>query len=262
MSEFVDFIIKGTLDDVEISPTTINFTRFNEFNRQVEEFVAGSDEGTNDKLQLDTVYVQVLEGSYRLRLVLSLALVVGVESVLRVLSREDSLADLDKRRAKIVEKWQLKAHSHENLTYEIQVTRSDGREAPSVRIGGDTNFRHGEQIPWVRVEKYLFGQIVDMGGAKAANVHVKVGSDILIVNSDRDYLRGNDKNLLYRDALLRVSAEENTRSGELRKMRLIHFVEYNPTFDQAALDRFAEEGAKAWADVPDGAAWVKNLREG
>jgi hypothetical protein len=42
--------------------------------------------------------------------------------------------------------------------------------------------------------------------------------------------------------------------------------ESNPTdpkvggFDAAALEKFIEVGTKAWADVPDAAAWVRELR--
>jgi len=261
MSEIVDFTLRGTIDGAEISLATINFTRFNEFNKQVEDFIAGSDEGTHDKLLLDTVHVEVRSGSYCLRVLLTAALIGNVESVLRTLHREDSLADLDKKRSEVIEKWQRKARSNQ-LSYEVSIVRSDGREAPSLRIGPDTNFHRAETTPWVSVEKYLFGQIVDMGGSKNANVHIKVGDHILIVNSNRDYLREHEKNLIYHDTLLRVSAQQNVRSGELRDIRLIHFVNYSPTFDQSELDRFSEEGAKAWANVPDGAAWVKDLREG
>jgi hypothetical protein len=38
--------------------------------------------------------------------------------------------------------------------------------------------------------------------------------------------------------------------------------DYSPGYDEAALDRFAEAGKKAWADVPDAAAWVRELRGG
>ena len=34
------------------------------------------------------------------------------------------------------------------------------------------------------------------------------------------------------------------------------------TYDSAALDRFIEAGTRAWADVPDAAEWVRQLRGG
>ena len=39
-------------------------------------------------------------------------------------------------------------------------------------------------------------------------------------------------------------------------------VDYAPVYDEAALDRFAAAGRKAWADVPDAAQWVRELRGG
>ena len=35
---------------------------------------------------------------------------------------------------------------------------------------------------------------------------------------------------------------------------------YAPSYDEAALDRFAEKGREAWRDVPDAAAWVREIR--
>jgi hypothetical protein len=34
----------------------------------------------------------------------------------------------------------------------------------------------------------------------------------------------------------------------------------HPAYDEDALDRFAAAGAIAWADVPDAAQWVRELR--
>ena len=75
-----------------------------------------------------------------------------------------------------------------------------------------------------------------------------------------DYLRDQEENRLYHRQLLRVKAEQHFKTGELRNVRLIEFVRYRPRFDQEALDRIAAEGAKAWADVPDAAQWVRELR--
>ena len=33
-----------------------------------------------------------------------------------------------------------------------------------------------------------------------------------------------------------------------------------PRYDEEALNRFAEVGRRAWADVPDAAQWVRQLR--
>ncbi|MEI7908188.1 MAG: hypothetical protein WCK77_01000 [Verrucomicrobiota bacterium] len=50
----IDFVLRGRVDGVEITPATIGLSHFNEFNRQVEEFVGGSG-----KLPLDEVRVHI-----------------------------------------------------------------------------------------------------------------------------------------------------------------------------------------------------------
>ena len=37
---------------------------------------------------------------------------------------------------------------------------------------------------------------------------------------------------------------------------------YQPGYDEAALDRFAAAGRVAWKDVPDAVKWVRKLRGG
>jgi hypothetical protein len=263
MSESIDFVLHDKIDGVEVTPSTIDFTRFNEFNQQVEEFVAGSDaRGVGRRLQLDTVHVQIVAGSYCLRVLLTSALLAAVEPELKALTNENALSSIDDRRAKVVERWQSKAKMHDDRWYEVRVTRSDGRAtAPVIRIGPETNFRRDGMEPWVQLETYLLGDVYDMGGERP-NVHIKIpeSGETHIIQADRDTLKGMDKGVLYERSLLHVRGEQNIATGQLRKLQLLEFVNYNPNYDAAALDRFIAEGREAWADVPDAATWVRDLR--
>ena len=62
--------------------------------------------------------------------------------------------------------------------------------------------------------------------------------------------------------MLRISAEYNVVTLEYRQARLIEFVEHDSRPDEQALSRLISRGAKAWAEVPDGGAWVDELRGG
>lgn len=253
MSEQIEFALEGKIDGVAIRPRTIGLSQFNEFNQQVETFIAG-----RERLKLDEVHVTVDEGSYLLRVFLPLAVAASVGADLRVLAREDVLGEIDAKRAEVVQKWQARAKANPDQVYEV---RPKAEELPRVRIARETDYRVGAVIPWVTVEKYLFGQVLDMGGAQRANVHLRLDKtgEIVRIGSQQDYLKGNDR--LYHKALLHVRAEQHFRTGDLRNIQLISFVDYEPVLDEEALDRFADEGAEAWADVPDAAAWVRELRE-
>ena len=252
----IEFVLHGKVEGQEITPRTIGLSQFNEFNQQVETFIGGSQ-----KLKLDQVHVEIAQSSYVLRALLPAVVMAALEPDLKLLARQDVLGELDIRRAEVVQKWQARTKSHPDLSYEV---RPDGEALPKVRVSRDTDYRVGEVVPWVAVEKYLFGQVVDMGGMQKANIHLKLerGGKTLLVGASQGYLREQVENRLYHKALLHVRAEQHFRTGDFRNIQLIAFVDYQPAFNEEALDRFTAKGAAAWADVPDAAQWVREVRGG
>lgn len=255
-SSSIEFVLHGKVEGVEITPKTIGLSQFNEFNQQVEAFISGSQ-----KLKLDQVHVEIAKSSYVLRVLLPAVVIASLESDLKLMARQDVLGELDYKRAEIVQKWQARAKANPELTYEI---RPKKESLSGFQISQRTDFRIGQIVPWVVVEKYLFGQIVDMGGVQKANIHLKLdrGGKTVLVGANQGYLQEQSENRLYHKALLHVRAEQHYQSGDLRNVQLISFLEYKPAYDEDVLDNFANKGAKAWAEVPDAADWVRELREG
>jgi hypothetical protein len=68
----------------------------------------------------------------------------------------------------------------------------------------ETDYRVSEVVPWVGVEKYLFGQIVDLGCIHRANVHLKLDRNdkTLVIGTSQDYLREQEENRLSHKVLL------------------------------------------------------------
>ena len=54
---------------------------------------------------------------------------------------------------------------------------------------------------------------------------------------------------------------KQTSSGE-KSEGAPAFPAYAPSYDEKELEAFIEKGSKAWADVPDSVAWVRELRGG
>lgn len=256
-SQKLEFVLRRKVHGREVTPKTIGLAMFNQFNTEVEQLIAGSDR----KIRLDEVHVEIKEGSYKLLAILPAVVMSTLEPDLRSLTRQDSLGEVDPKRKEIIEKWQSRAKTEDGGKYEIKAPRSLNVE---VQITSTTDYHVGKITPWVNVEKYLFGQVVDMGGAQKANVHLALEDtgQTVIVGATQDFLREQQTNRLYHKTLLRVQAEENTRTGALRNVRLIDFVEYDPQYDEQALEQFIEKGTKAWADVPNAAEWVRKLRGG
>lgn len=258
MSETLEFILHGQINGEEITPRTINLSQFNEFNLQVEQFIAGRTGG-----KLDKVRVEIKESSYGVSAIMSAALAMAVDGDMNQLAdREDSLDSIDTKRAEVVKKWQNKVSSNEGLYVEVRSTLRQSRGLPPIRISDQTNYRIGEKASWVAVEKYLFGTVEEMGGTNSSNVHLRIpgSGKLILVDSDKGNLKG--RGVLYENVMLHVRAKENAKTGELKDLKLIEFVEYNPQYDEAVLDRFAEVGRTAWAEIPDAEAWLRELRGG
>ena len=84
----------------------------------------------------------------------------------------------------------------------------------------------------------------------------------LTVTTDRDVLRDDTVNRLYKLAMLRIKAEYNVLTRVLRNARRVEFVEYAPQVDEEELARMTRRGTDAWKDVGDATAWVDEMRGG
>lgn len=252
----IEFVLDGQVAGVRITPATIGLARFNEFNQQVATFIAGSE-----GLKLDDVQVSVGDGSYKLTARLTPLVVAALQPDLQALQRPDSLGEIDPKRAAVVEKWQARSKGNADLRYAI---RPHGFVAKPIELSTATDYRIGEVVPWIKVEKYLCGTVVDMGGVQKVNVQIRLddSGQIVRVGTNQGYLKDQQENRLYRKVLVRVEADQHFRTGQLRNLRLLSFEDYEPRYDEAALDRFAERGREVWADVPDAAEWVRQLRGG
>ena len=245
------------MEGEQVTPRTISLALFNQFNREVEHFLAGSGR----QVPQDQVHVIVVDGSYRLVALLPLALASLVDVDLKRLESQDGLRDMDPRRVAIVREWQQRARRAPDYRVEIA---APGTTLRPVVISRETDYHTPDQDEWVAVEKYVLGKVLDLGGSTTANVHLllETTGGKLIAESTPEYLHDQPQNYLYRTVQVRIAAEQNIRTGKLRKERLIEFVGQAPSYDQSELDAFTEAGTKAWADVPDAVAWVREQRGG
>jgi hypothetical protein len=199
--------------------------------------------------------VSIEPGSFQM-VASGLLAVASLWSDIAHLKDSQALAAIDDRRAKVIERWQQRAIEHPNRAYFL----SNKEARISISVNSSSSF-HLEKNTWACVEKYLLGTITDMGGATRPNVHLLMESGATVmVSSSKNQLAQDEKNRLYKQALLRVSAEENLISGQLRNITLISFEKYNPLFDEAEFQKMTEQGSQAWKDIDDPASWIDELR--
>lgn len=246
------FALNDRIDDAEVGPARVPLAVLGQFQKDVAEFLAGSRKDVDP----NQVMVAVENGS--LALVASgLLAATGLWSDIAKLHDPLGFGLVDVKRAAVVERWQIAARKNPGRRYTL-ATRD---RTVLVHVDADSDYRDETAAAWVPVKKYLRGQITDLGGANKANVHVKLDSgDTVIIASSQQLLADEERNRLYKPAVLQVSAEENLDTGELRNPTLVGFKDPLSTWDEAAFEEMVRKGTQAWADTPDD--WLENLRSG
>lgn len=238
----------------EASPERVRLADMARFADDVQTFLRGESKEV-DTQALD---VAVRQGSFAIETA-PIAAAPRLFHDLQALLTTDLLDSLDARRKEVMERWQKAARHARGVAYRIS--------APflpqPVVVSADTDYRADDADQWVAVERYIRGEIQNLGGAGKANAHVRLpDGNTLVVTTDKLLLRDDTVNRLYKSAMLRVKADYNVLTRQLRNVRLLEFVEYTTEVDEAQLARLAQRGAVAWKDVTDPVQWVESLRGG
>ena len=250
----IEFALSGTAQGGEISPARVPFGLMRKFHEEVERLVLGSNQGS-----LADALVQIRPGSYALVVPIPDNVRDSFELDMTVASDPEATALPDPARLGVLQLWQKRAAFEHGLTYRIRPQGPNPR-IRELTIDASTSLRRPAEDRWVAVELLLLGEVREAGGEKT-NIHVRLRDrkESVIVAVSPEQLKA-EAYPLFREKLLRVSAERNLRTQALRKLRLLEFVAYKPEFDEAAFARLTAAGAQAWADVPDAAQWVREQR--
>lgn len=252
----VEFALQGEINGTPISPAHVPFGVMRKFHDDVEKLVLGSNQGS-----LNDTVVEIRQGSYALVVPIPETVRESFERDMAVANDAEGATNPDPTRLNILLGWQRRTAFDRGITYFVRPQTPSARFA-ALKIDADTPLRRLVEDRWIPVELMLLGELREAGGEKA-NIHVRLRDQpkpvIVAVNWEQ---LARETLPFAGEKLLRVSAERNERTKMLRKLRLIEFVPYRPTFDEAAFARMTTAGADAWQDVPDAANWVREQRGG
>lgn len=238
----------------EATPERVRLGDLVEFSKDVASFLRGEDKDVDT----NTLEVAIRKGSFAIETTPLLS-APSLFRDLRFLLGGELLDNLDTKRREVMERWQKAARQSRQVAYRISAPFLDR----PVVINFESDYHADDADQWVQVERYIRGEIQDLGGVTKVNAHVKLpDGSTLKVTAERDVLRDDSVNRLYKIAMLRIKAEYNVLTRDLRNARLIEFVEYAPKVDEDELARMTRRGANAWKNVPDATAWVDELRGG
>ena len=238
----------------ETSPERVRLSDLADFSADVAAFLRGDGKEVDTK----TLEVAIRDGSLAIETT-PLSLAPKLFGDLRALLISELLDGVDAKRREVMERWQRAARQTRQLAYRIT---APFLERP-ILINSESDYHADDADQWVQVERYIRGEIQDLGGATKANAHVRLPDGrTLKVTAERAVLKNDTVNRLYKVAMLRIKADYNAVTRELRNARLVEFVEYAPRVDEDELARLMRRGALAWKDVPDATSWVDELRGG
>lgn len=241
-------------DGRRISPDEVRLGDLARFSEDVKTFL----QGDGKEVDAHNILVSIEHGSLALSTPpIPVDMAPKLFSDLKSLGQIDIIDRLDSKRQAVIDRWQKSARGVTGLIYKIA---TPFLQRPVV-ISANSDYRFDDSDAWVRVERYITGEVQDLGGSRRPNAHLKLpNGKTLKVVTDRELLRDDKHNRLYKNAVLRVRAEYNIHTGDLRDARLIGFVEYSQDIDEDALERMKERGAKAWKGVESASSWVDDLR--
>jgi hypothetical protein len=234
----------------EISPARVPLATLAAFASEVRDFLKGSGKDGD----ADAAEVAVIAGSLAVeaRNFRSPSLVHD----LQMLSATSDLDKIDPKRRAIVQRWQSSARKRASFKVKIKT-----HEGVVIAISNQTNFHTENEQRLVNVERYVHGEVVDLGGVGQPNAHIKLpDGKTLVVRTDRELIRSEKENHLYKQVHLRIRAKLDLATGELFDAQLVEFVHYSPRFDEQAFDKLTARGEEAWKDVDDPAEWVRHIR--
>jgi hypothetical protein len=236
----------------EATPDRVRLGDLAQFSSDVVTFLRGEDK----EVDTNTLEVAVRKGSLAIETA-PLMVAPNLFRDLRILLSSELLDNLDAKRRDVMERWQKTARQTKQVAYRIS---APFLEKP-IEINVASDYHADDADQWVQVERYVRGEIQNIGGSTKANAHIKLpGGNTLTVTTERDVLRNDTVNRLYKMAMLRIKAEYNVLTRELRNARLVEFVEHASAVDEESLSKLTRRGAVAWRDVPNATNWVDELR--
>lgn len=252
-SESLTIALVDTSAGYEAKPDRVLLGALADFAAEVETFLRGESKEI-DPWKLE---VAVREGSFAFETA-PIPTSYGVFRDLRQMLAGESLDGIDKKRLEMVEKWQKQSRG----ARKIGVRFTSAALSRHVYITPQTDYHADDSNHWVSVERYVRGELQDLGGSTKTNAHIRLpDGELLTILSSREQVRDEQVNRVYTTVMVRVKAKLNIRTGKLKDARLIQFVEYAP--DKADdLSQLRRNGAEAWKDVGDASAWVDDLRGG
>ncbi|MCB9352167.1 MAG: hypothetical protein H6573_32430 [Lewinellaceae bacterium] len=205
------------------------------------------------------VSIKLEDGSAVIKFSVMGAVAIQSQALLGELNANHDLGLLKSKQTEAIQNIQQFA-SRENFTLQFGLSEKLNE---GLTITRQTEWIHPEEI-WVDEELYMVGEIVDVGGKTNPNIHLDTKEfGTITISSDRETLKEDDKNRLYKKQQVCIRIKKNLYTGEIDKKsaKLLAFLDFdeNESADEY-LDRLIAESKPYMDKIEDPEEWLKNIR--
>ena len=215
-----------------------------------------------DKKSRPQVAYSLEEGSVKHIFITALQVTLSAASALERAQEMGTLHDIDPVRAQAVEKLQSLA-IRKARTYEVGANSTSIRPltiTPATSFKAPVIIRH-----WYETEVYLYGQLVDMGGAQKSNIHLLTEDrGIITLPCNKEYVESIDYNPVYKMCSIRAVGKQDALTDEIDydSLKVIEIRPHNRSFyNSDYIDSLSRQATENWlGEISDPDKWLKELR--
>lgn len=211
----------------------------------------------NNKTNRPDITYSLSEGSVRNVFKTSMQAVIAFSAVMAAVSSSGSIDGLELPTARAIETIQTVAVK-KNYTFDFKTSLDDG----NILTVSPMTYFHRTIDLWVDAEFYFYGTLTNAGGKDKSNIHLDTkDAGVIIINVDKNYLKNEDKNLLYKEFGVRVLGKQNVETGEIDKqnLKLVELIDYSPRYDKTYIDSLISKVGDRFKDI-DVDNWISEIR--
>ncbi|MFV0566857.1 MAG: hypothetical protein ACK5NB_13620 [Flavobacteriaceae bacterium] len=250
----IEIRVVGKSGNMDLTPDNYDIRQIANILQNVEDLLY-----PNNKKDRPLITYDIEAGSVRHIFKTPIQYIIGFSAILGQIQETNSIDFLDLKTARAIENIQ-QLSQQKNYHFEFSTSIKKDVE---LSINPNTKFFRTENL-WVDAEFYFYGILTNAGGKSKANIHLDTSDyGSITIETGKDYLEGQEQNLLYKKFGVRASGKQNTETGEIdtKSLSLIELIDYDPKFDSNYLDVLIKKAKRNWKGI-DANEWLNNLRGG
>lgn len=250
----IEIHITGTKGNNPLSPDNYDIKEIKMLLDNIEDLLY-----PNNKKDRPDITYDLQPGSVRNVFRTSLQATAAFVTIIDIVNQSGSIDDLVLPTARAIENIQS-VSKKTDYTFELKTSYAPEK---ILTVSPKTNY-YITANHWIDAELYFYGILTNAGGKDKSNIHIDTtDSGTIIIATDKDILKKEEKNLLYREFGVRVLGKQNIETGEIDKtnLKLVELIDYNPSYNETYINSLIAKVGDRFKGI-DVDNWISEIRGG